>query len=855
LHREQRRLSLDGVDCNVGARAFDLLLALVGRRGELVRKAELIDAVWPDMVVEENNLHVQISNLRRLLGPTVIATIPGYGYRFTAELAGVGDEERRAPAHGSNPAGPTANAPTTTNLPVQLLALYGRDADESRLHALIGTHTLVSVVGSGGIGKTALAQAVAHRLQGSFEDGVWQVELAPLADGSLVAATVAGTLHLAVGEGDPTQGLARALATSRMLILLDNCEHLVESVAALAAAIHRMAPNVRLLTTSQVPLKLAQENVFRLEALALPTGDDLDGARQAGAVALFEARAHAADPRFALGQDNLAAVVDICRRLDGIALAIELAAARVPLFGVDALRAKLNEDFRVLASGARLAPPRQQTLRAALEWSHGLLTPDEQAVFRRLGVCAGGFGVETAQRVAARGGLDEWAVLEHLGALIDKSLVVAETRGEPRYRLLESNRAFALDMLRASGEIEAARRSHAEAVLATFEESRRNEYLLSTQARLDRYLPDLDNARAALEWSAGPRGEASLHIALAGAIAWIWVAVDLRPEGVRRTRAAIDAIEPDTPPHLQARLLASWPWLSHPIVGPQEIATNARAIEIFRRLGDRQMLYSALCVQARFLPYLDRLGEAELAVEEAESLFDPSWPPRTRLPLLRARSFSLMVQGRCEECFAVEEEVRQLANALDDRKLLMNALVNMEQCSMGLGRVEEAVARGRALVELMRQDHSLRHANEHVVLKNLQMSLTLTGAGDEALEVARSVYGLFQRLDRAPELLEPFALMACMRGRTEDAARVLGCADKSYATIDTRRDPVEKQIRARLESRLRSALTAQDLQRLAREGEALRDEAALRLALGEWQAESTSMAVREANARTLTTGQ
>jgi len=230
-----------------------------------------------------------------------------------------------------------------------------------------------------------LAQALAHQLRGSFEDGVWVIELAPVADASLVATTVAGVLRVTLGGNAQIESLAKALSTGRMLIVLDNCEHLLHAVAELAAALHGAAPDVRLLATSQEPLKVAQEHLYRLDGLALPSDGGIESARQAGAVALFEARARAADPRFALTEQNISAVVDICRHLDGIALAIELAAARVPLLGVEGLRARLDERFRVLTGGARLALRRHQTLRAALDWSHGLLTRDEQTVFRRLG--------------------------------------------------------------------------------------------------------------------------------------------------------------------------------------------------------------------------------------------------------------------------------------------------------------------------------------------------------------------------------------------------------------------------------------------------------------------------------------
>src|SRR5882762_4335775 len=763
----ERQLLVGGEPAKLGARAFDLLLALVERRERVVSKNELLDLVWPGLVVEENNLQVHISSLRKLLGSQVIATIPGRGYRFTAapDGAAVGQSNVGVAGPTPTPASSDAIAAPLTNLPAELPPLYGRAEDLPALRSLIESHKLVTVVGAGGIGKTALAQALAHQLRGSFEDGVWLVELAPLADASLVAATVAAVLRITLGADAQIESLAKALSTSRMLIVLDNCEHLLHAVAELASALQRAAPNVQLLATSQEPLKVAQEHAYRLGALALPSDAGIESAWQSGAVVLFEARARAAQPRFALSEHNVAAVVDICRHLDGIALAIELAAARVPLLGVDGLRARLDERFSVLTGGARLALRRHQTLRAALDWSHGLLTTDEQSVFRRLGVFAGSFGLDSAQRVAADDRIDEWVVLDQLGALVDKSLVVADMGEAPRYRLLETSRAFALEKLQRAGEAEVVLRRHAEAVLAVFEGSLKDEYLLSTQARLERYLRDLDNARAALDWSAGAGGDAQLQIALTGAIAWIWVSAGQRPEGLRRTRWAMARIEPATAPHLEARLLGSWSGMAHPEAGPQELAANARAVELYRALGDRRALYAALCQQGRTLSRCHQPEQAELALQEAVQTSETSWPPALRAPLLIARSWLLYRQARFEEGTRAVEEMLELATALDDKRMALAALIYLEQIAAAQGRLEESVARGRDLAKRVRRDRFLRSGIENIVLGNLSMSLTLSGEIDEALELARLAYPLVEQAGRVLDMLDSHALLAFKRGR------------------------------------------------------------------------------------------
>ncbi len=829
----EQQLLRGNAEVPLTARAFAVLRMLVEHAGKLVSKDELLLRVWAGVVVEENNLAVQVGVLRKALGPTLIATIPGRGYRFTGVLIDASGDARPVAAQGRTESAPPAVAPMASlgNLPAAAPPLYGRADDLLALRALIDSHRLVTLVGAGGIGKTALAQALAHECLGLLDDGVWWVELAPLTDAALVASTVASVLRGTLGPDASIESFAKTLGASRMLIVLDNCEHLLQPVAEVAAALLRGAPNVRQVATSQEPLKVAQEQVCRLGPLALPDGVEIHFARQAGAVVLFEARARAADPRFALTQRNVADVIEICRRLDGIALAIELAAARVPLLGVAGLRARLDERFQVLSGGARLALQRHQTLRAALEWSHGLLTPEEQMVFRRLAVFVGSFGLESAQHVAAGTDLDVWVVLDRLGGLVDKSLVVAETGAEPRYRLLETTRAFALEKVADACETDSVRRRHAQALLAVFEGSHETEYTLSVQAQLERYLPDLDNARAALDWSASADGAAQLQIALAGAIIWIWFLAGLRPEGLRRTEAAMEAIGPSTPPHLEARLLAYWPKLAHPAVGDKELVGVARAIEIYRRLGDRRSLYAALCTQGKFA-YSDSLDEADDLLIEAEQLIEADWPPAMRFQLLHARSNVSDKRGRYEEAIALLDEFGRLARALGDQRKILTALINSEQALAALGRLEESVARARELVRLLQEEPALRSGNEHFVLKNLLMSLARLGNVNEACDLARLARPAFDKLGGTWELLDPCALIAFKQGRLDDAARMLGRADRICADGNFQRDTVEQMLRESLLNGLAGALPAPEMSHLMKAGESLSDHEALLLAFG-----------------------
>jgi predicted ATPase len=361
----------------------------------------------------------------------------------------------------------------------------------------------VTVAGAAGIGKTRLAQAAAMTRAGRTADGTWWVDLAPVDESSRVPDAVAMALGLRLGsETDATPTIIAALQDQALLLVLDNAEHLLEGVAALVTRLRRSAPRVRLLVTSQEPLRIEDECVFRPEPLSLPDGEAPERMSASGAVALFVARAKAAERRFELRADNNATVAEICRRLDGIPLAIELAAARLPLLGLEGLRDKLDERFHVLTAGNRDSLHRHHTLRAALEWSHRLLSIDEQTVLRRLAVFAGGFTLEAAQQVAEdEDGIDRWDVLEHLGALVDKSLVVAEGDPAPRYRFLETTRLFALERLIDSGEASAVRRRHRDHFLLLAETCRPGLLTGDASRTIARLDLERENLLVALAWA------------------------------------------------------------------------------------------------------------------------------------------------------------------------------------------------------------------------------------------------------------------------------------------------------------------------------------------------------------------
>jgi predicted ATPase/DNA-binding winged helix-turn-helix (wHTH) protein len=435
----------------LGPRAFDLLAALITRAGRLVTKNDLLDEVWAGRVVEENNLQVQVSALRRVLGPDAIATIPGRGYRFTMPVEQASQSARRV---DEAPLAADASRPRRLDLPRVQQSMHGRERDLAAVVDEVREHRLVTLTGAGGIGKTRLAEVAASSLKAAFAGGIVWVDLAPLASGAIVSSAVALAIGLEPGEGtDVTDAVVEALQRQSVLLVLDNAEHLIDTVARLAERIIQKSPDVRQLVTSQAPLKVPGERVYQLDALEIPdAAASLEEAMRFGAIALFAERARDVDRRFVLDTCNIAMVIEICRRLDGIPLALELAAARVRTLELSGIVARIDERFRLLAQTGRRGPSRQQTLHAAFDWSYQLLSGDERKVFRRLGVFVGPFTLDAACLVVADDTLEEWDVIDRLGTLVDRSLVTVGVGDEPHYRLSEAARAYALEQLKLTAE-------------------------------------------------------------------------------------------------------------------------------------------------------------------------------------------------------------------------------------------------------------------------------------------------------------------------------------------------------------------------------------------------------------------
>src|SRR5258705_4049359 len=456
----QRLLLEAGKPRRLGSRALDILIALVERHGELLSKEELMARVWPKMFVEPSNLTVHVAALRRVLGDgrngnRYLVNIPGRGYRFVAPVR-VADE-----AMPSLPQLQPIVASGANNLPAQITRLVGRAEALRTLAAQLSEQRLITIVGPGGIGKTSVALAVAEAVAGSYEHGVWIVDLAHLRDPSPVPDALASETL----SDDPLPSLVESIRRKQMLLVLDNCAHMVEAAASLAGRILRGAPGVRILATSREPLRVEGERRHRLSPLDVPPASVPLTAAEAlrfSAIELFVQRAAAKLDGFELNDSDASIVADLCRKLDGLPLAIEFAADQIDTFGVRGLSARLAGRLQLLTGGYRTALPRHQSLRAMLDWSYDRIPEPERVVLRRLSILPGKYSLEAAIAVAAGDEMAVPAVIDHIMSLVTKSLIAADISGkEALYRMLETTRCYALEKLQESGELDAVARRHA----------------------------------------------------------------------------------------------------------------------------------------------------------------------------------------------------------------------------------------------------------------------------------------------------------------------------------------------------------------------------------------------------------
>ena len=559
LRCAQHELVGPGRKVHLKARTMALLMALIENQASVVSKERLLELVWPDSAVEENNLAVHVSTLRKLLGHKAIVTVPGRGYRFCLQVE---------PTDDGDPAADVALQMAGAGLPERPV-LFGREQELLELLNLAERHRVVTVCGPTGVGKTSLAVAAAHELAGS-RHVVW-LDLSGNEQEQRVPLLLAQALHIDVVDNDNKDddvcaALVAHLRGPQWLLIIDSAEHALRPVAELVRTLLAGGQELHALVTNQAPLHLEGERVFRLRPLSVPQTDVTpEQALRHGAIALFVDQAQAADRRFALTTANTSQVVELCRQLDGLPLGIKLAAARMRMFGVQGLDARLSDRFRLLKATSVDLPSRQQTLIAALDWSHGLLSAVEQAVFRRLGVFAGGFTLELAAATARDEPLDHSAVEDALQGLIDHSLVAIEQVDPPRYRLLESARDYALLRLARAGEEHTTRHRHARALHALFE-ALDSAYWAPDKAEVpspSAHAAEIANLRVALDWCLA--NDMLLGVQILGTLQVLFDWLGLHHEA-RERHARFALAAGGAPPPVFARFCATWttgrPWPS-----------------------------------------------------------------------------------------------------------------------------------------------------------------------------------------------------------------------------------------------------------------------------------------------------
>ncbi|MBZ8141600.1 hypothetical protein CLD22_17050 [Rubrivivax gelatinosus] len=808
LQPAERRLLVDGQPAALGARALDLLIVLAAQPDRLMSKGELLDRVWPGLVVEEANLQVQVSNLRKLIGGDVIATVPGRGYRFVASVR-------------------AADAAPETN-PPPAPRLFGREADREQLETMLRAGAgCVTLVGTSGVGKTTLARVVAAGWPGRT---AW-VDLAGLSEGAQVTAALARALGTPLDEGAVAEQLPRALQGQDLLLVLDNAEHLVERCAELAALL-RPPATVRLLVTSQLPLAVAGERVQRLEPLAL-SSEPGEHELADGAMALLVERIVAADQRFSVTAAALPLLRSICSQLDGLPLALEMAAARVPLLGLQGVHDALAQRFALLTRGRRDAAQRHRTLHCALDWSYRLLGADEQRLFRALGVFAGGFTLDLAVALMTDDAQQRWDLIDQLGVLVDRSLVVAGTQDPPRYRLLETMRAFALEQLNQAparpDEEAAARRRHAGVMKALF-----SRYPLDDAAAKALCEAEMENVREAILWAqAHDLGLAAELAALAAPVgnftAW-------RQESAHWLRALEARMDSPAGEALPAAVQAAW-WTEFARTGsirrdPRSALAARRGLALWDAAGDPRRALHAACVWVRSVcrpgPDLDR------ACDELQARVDalPALTLRERLQVNGALAVAATEREDLEAILERRLDEIELARQLGLEAVVDGAESNVVFVLIAMGRYDEAAERGRALVRRIDASPGSAKGNLPWVLQGLLTALVRLESLDEAQALVPRAWAACEQFG-APVVAPTVAWLAVLRGRFEAGALLIGHALAAFEAQEMGMDVHDRELLAQIRERAGEALGQAAYERLVGRGRALDGAAAVALASGD----------------------
>jgi len=721
------------------------------------------------------------------------------------------------------------------NLPIQPTSFRGRELDLAEVKSLLAQHKLVTLFGSGGVGKTRLALQVGAEVLDLYPDGVWLADFAAITDPELVASVIAKELGMTQAEGRRVdEAIPQWLKRKKLLLILDNCEHLLEAVAGIADAIIRSCPDVRMLATSRQALDIGGEVVYRLPSLAIPekvAGLQTAEALRYGAIVLFADRAKAADNRFALSDDNAAVVAEICRRLDGIPLAIELAAARVKVLSIPNLAQRLNDRFKILTAGSRSALPRQKTLTALIDWSYDLLSAKEQTMFTRAAIFAGGFSLDAAAGVCAGEGLDEVDILDLLSSLTDKSLVVADTAGEQeRYHLLESTRAYALEKLDATGERERLARRHAEFFRDQAGDADRRYGLGSTLAWFVDVERELDNYRAALEWGLSQGRDVVLGAAIAGSLEQLWYRGGLVLEGKYWIEPALERINVTENPAVAARL---WRALATFYSAKRTCEAAEQAVLLYESAGDSHGAAWARGSLAYGLSQMGRNDEAGEVNTRALAALREHGDKAGVARCLNVQALIANNRGENAKSRELHEQSLAASKALGDELGTAIALGNFGELEFSEGHAEQAL---RYVSEALDMDprRGVDTLNIAVYTANRAAYQTALGDIDGALASARESLAFSRQAQDAFMTVVPLqhiAMLGALSGKQERAAKLLGYVEVQIKELGAERQPTEQWGYEKLLTTLRQHLNEDEIEKLGAQGAAWSEDQAVEEAL------------------------
>lgn len=723
-------------------------------------------------------------------------------------------ERARVQRPRADPTGPAHGI-----LPNRLTTFVGRDNEIAEIEALLKLHRLVTITGSGGVGKTRVAVEISRRLQSDEQREIRFVDLSAISGGAFVAGTIATTLGVGLGQADnPLLSLAAKLKARRLLLVLDNCEHVIEDSAAATSAILRACPDVVILATSRDRLSIEGECSYRMPSLFVPerTPATAEAASKYPSFRLFVDRALAGDPHFVLTTDRLAAVAEICRRLEGIPLAIELAVTRLPTLGLNALVKRLEEPFHA-PRGVRDLPHRQQTMYATIAWSYALLSATEQMFLRRLSIFRGGLTLEAAEDVCADGSIAARSVSDLLSSLVDKSLLEVTRIGEEsRYRMLDSVHFFASEKLIETGEFTAMARAHAQWMATLAENAHETWREVSISSYVAEFGAEIDNARGALDWALndGTDEDALLAARIVGGLRLLWIVLGRKRECLRWAEAAVKRTDTERHPLVAARLMRAYVQL---VSRPARLPAARRAIPVFERLGDRSGLLALYFQIAEDLAMSGAFAEAEASIARAFELAGELGWQRSRayVALLHMRCVTRCYAGRFSDARVDLAESAALGDAVGDRdataRLRWQAYLEFAD-----GSVEKA----EELLESCTNPDLPDATNPANGLDELAATRLVRGKIDAAEATARTAVEVC-RFDDLWDTLGPIqhlATVAALRGRPHTAARLLGFVNAKMFELQRIRTHFHCAGHDILVASLRKQLSADAIEKLVAEG-------------------------------------